>query len=95
MNTLNINTLVMFLVSLTFTYVTVSIGSGTALAYDIGFLLGRSMISILIPFALVGIPLVFFRRGKKKFTKGAIIAWWILFVLLSLMALVGNLGLIH
>ncbi len=91
-NTLNINTLVMFLVSLAFTYLTASLISTTEgpSAYGIGFIFGRAMTSVLISFAIVGIPLAIFRREKKKFTKGAYIVWWILFVLLSFMALFGN-----
>ncbi|TQV67224.1 hypothetical protein FKG94_25860 [Exilibacterium tricleocarpae] len=90
--TLNINTLVMFLVSLALTYFTVSLiaTSEGPSAYGIGFMFGRAMTGVLIPFAIVGIPLIIFRRGKKKFTTGAYIVWWVLFVLLSFMALFGN-----
>ncbi|WP_444910215.1 hypothetical protein [Microbulbifer sp. TRSA005] len=91
-NKLNINTLVMLLVSLAFNYFTASLiatNEGPS-AYDIGFVFGRAIISVLIAFAIVGIPFAIFRRGKKKFTRGAYIVWWVIFVVLSLMALFGN-----
>jgi hypothetical protein len=66
-NAFNINTLVMFLVSLFFTYATASLlaSSEGGSTYGIGFMLDRSMSSVLAPFVIVGLPLAFIRHGKK------------------------------
>ena len=89
---LNINTFVMLLVSLMFAYVAanmlVSVGATTA--YSWGFIIGRAVMGVLLPLAIVYFPLALIRRGKPKFTKGTYITWWVLFVLLSIMALLGS-----
>ena len=91
--TLNLHIAVMFLISLALNYISVTLLSQSeeASAYNIGFLFGRSMSSVLLPLAIIGIPLILFRRGKQKFTKGAYIALWVLFILLAILALFGSL----
>ncbi len=89
---LNINAAVMLCVSLMFAYISVNImlAGDTSGAYGIGFIFGRAIASVLIPLAIVYLPLALFRRGKEKFTKGALPAWWVLFALLSIMSLLGS-----
>lgn len=89
---LNINTTIMFLVSLMFAYVAVNmlVTSGATDAYSWGFVIGRAFMGVLFPLAIVYLPLAITRRGKPKFTKGTYIFWWVLFLLLSGMALLGS-----
>ena len=89
--TVNINTALMLVVSFAFTYFTarlVAISEGQS-AYGLGFIFGRSLSGVLIPLFLVWLARTIFRR-KPMFTQGAFISWWVLFVLLSLMALFGS-----
>jgi hypothetical protein len=90
--TLNINLIIMFIVSLAVTYFTstlITISEGQE-ATEVSFMLGRATMAMLFPLILVSAPLALFRRGKKKFTLGAYIWLWALFLLFSLMALFGN-----
>ena len=74
---ININTGLMLLVSVVVTYVTASLiaTSEGPSAYGWGFILGRSMTSVLFPLFLVWLVRTIFRR-KPIFTKGAFISWW-------------------
>ena len=88
---LNINALIMLIVSISFAYFTaylVAIGEG-APAYGWGFSLGRAVSGVLFPLGLVCLIRFIFRR-KPMFTKGAFISWWVVFVLFGIMALIGS-----
>ena len=89
---LNINTAIMFLVSLAASYVTASmiISAQNHSAYGWGFILGRATIGVFLPFIIVFLPVSLFRRGKPKFTRGPIISWWVLFIVLTAMAMFGS-----
>jgi drug/metabolite transporter (DMT)-like permease len=88
---ININTGLMLLIGILFTYFTTSIVATKegSEAYNWGFILGRAFVSVLFPLFLVWIARVITRR-KPIFTKGAFISWWILFILLSVLSLVGS-----
>lgn len=88
---ININVALMLLLGFIFNYLTVGlITTGLESGeYIFGFALGRAISSILMALFLVWV----FRkvtRKKPTFTKGSIIASWVLFILLSFMALIGN-----
>ncbi len=87
----NINTALMLIVSFAFTYFTASLvaTSEGQSAYDLGFIFGRSLSGVLFSLFLVWLARTIFRR-KPVFTTGALVSWWVLFVLLSLMALFGS-----
>lgn len=89
---LNINTIIMFLVSLMFAYIAANmlVATGATAAYSWGFIFGRAIMGVLLPLAIVYIPLAIIRRGKPKFTRGTYVFWWVLFLLLGVMALLGN-----
>ena len=92
-NTFNINFGIMLLVSCVFTYSSVNImiaTGGEPEAYGVGFMCGRAMAGILLPLALVYIPVAFLRREKVKFTKGTYVAWWVLFFLVNVLSLMGS-----
>jgi len=82
----------MFLVSLIFAYISAAmmLETGVLNSYGWGFIIGRAVMGVLLPFVIVYIPLAITRRGKQKFTKGAYVSWWVLFILISVMALVGS-----
>ena len=88
---ININAGLMLLVSIVFTYSTTSLvaTSEGPSAYGWGFIFGRATSGVLFPLIIVWVVRVVFRR-KPMFTKDAFISWWILFVLLSVMALFGS-----
>jgi hypothetical protein len=88
---ININAGVMLLMSIIFTYSTatlVATSEGPS-AYGWGFIFGRAITGVLFPLLIVWVVRAVFRR-KPMFTKGAFISWWVLFVLLSIMALLGS-----
>lgn len=88
---ININAGLMLIVSVVFTYFTASlvVTSEGPSAYDWGFIVGRSIMGVLLPLFCVWLARNIFRR-KPIFTRGAFISWWMLFVLLSVMALFGS-----
>ena len=88
---ITINSGLMLLVSVAFTYITASLvaTSDGSSAYALGFIFGRSITSVLIPLFFVWLARTIFRR-KPMFTSGAFISWWVLFSLLSFMALFGS-----
>lgn len=88
---ININAGLMLLVSIAFTYITAGLvaASEGPSAYGLGFIFGRSITSVLVPLFLVWLARTIFRR-KPMFTKGAFISWWVLFALLSFIALFGS-----
>lgn len=90
-NALNINAAVMLLVSFVFAYLSLSLVPTTSgpSAYGMGFMFGRAISGVLLPLFLVWAPRALFRR-KPIFTKGAIVTWWVLFLLLSIMGLIGG-----
>ena len=88
---INLNAGIMLIVSILFTYLTISlvaVGHGPS-AYGWGFIFGRSIAGVIFPLFIVWIVRAIFRR-KPMYTKGAFISWWILFLLLSLMSLFGS-----
>lgn len=89
---LNINILIMFVIGLGLSYLssTITTSAEGISSYNWGFIFGRATSSVLFPLAIVYFPLLFIRRGKPKFTKGTYIVWWVLFLLLSIMALMGS-----
>jgi hypothetical protein len=89
---LNINAGLMLLIGIIFTYSTLfvdAIAKGPS-AYDWGFIFGRATAGTLLPLFIVWVVRAVFRR-KPMFTTGAFVSWWILFVLLNVMALFGGL----
>lgn len=78
----------MFVVSFVFTYDTVQVDEGNSV-YHLSFIIGRVIGIVLIPFGGVWFIRLIFRR-KPMFTKGAFISWWVVSVLISLMALMGS-----
>lgn len=88
---INLNAGLMLLVSIVFSYITASLvaTSEGPSAYDWGFIFGRSITSVLFPLFFVWFARKISRR-KPMFTKGAFISWWVLFFLLSFLALFGS-----
>ena len=87
--TFNINILIMFILSFGLAYLSIKLSSHVE-PHSVAFMLGRATSSVLFPLIVVYIPLLFIRRGKPKFTKGAYITLWVLFTLLSILALIGS-----
>lgn len=81
----------MFFISVVFTYASAGLlaTSEGPSAYGWGFILGRATTGVLFPLFLVWLARTVFRR-KPILTKGALISLWLLFILLSLMALFGS-----
>ncbi|MCJ8337112.1 MAG: hypothetical protein MJK10_01455 [Pseudomonadales bacterium] len=88
---ININAGVMLLISIAFTYISLSliVTNEGNITYDWGFIIGRSLMNVLLPFFIVWLARIVFRR-KPMYTKGTFVSWWILFVVLSLVALFGS-----
>lgn len=83
----------MLLVSILFTYFTVpllAINAGPD-AYSWGFIMGRAITGVLLSLFFVWLVRFLFRR-KPMFTKGALISWWIVFIFLSVMSLLGSMA---
>ena len=83
----------MLLVSIMFTYFTVpllAINAGPD-AYNWGFILGRAITGVLLSLFFVWLVRFLFRR-KPMFTKGALISWWIVFIFLSALYLLGSIA---
>lgn len=87
----NINAALILIVSLVFTAATAGLVAGNEgqIAYDWGFILGRALAGALAPLVLVVFVRFVFRR-KPLLSKWAIVTWWVLFVFMSVMALLGN-----
>ena len=54
------------------------------------YILGRSIGSVIFPLFIVSLAVSIFRRNKPKFTKGVYVSWWFLSVVISVLALLGN-----
>ncbi|VFQ47125.1 hypothetical protein MSL71_48110 [Desulfoluna butyratoxydans] len=52
--------------------------------FAVGDFIALWIVVILFPLCLIGVPVAIIRRGKKKFTKGVYIVWWILFAFIHL-----------
>ena len=83
----------MLLVSILFVYFTtplIAVDAGPD-AYSWGFILGRAITGVLIALFFVWLARFVFRK-KPMFTKGAFVAWWIVFILLSVLSLLGSMA---
>ena len=92
---LNINISVMFVVSLAFAYVSANLmiesGMETAtIAYDWGFIIGRALTGVLLPFLIVVASVSLFRHGKPLFSRGVYSYLWGMFLLVSVIAMIGS-----
>lgn len=92
---LTINVSVMFVVSLAFAYVSANLmvasGMETAnVAYDWGFIIGRALTGVLLPLFLVVVSVSMFRHRKPIFSKGTYSYLWGMFLLVSVMAMLGS-----
>ena len=90
-NALNVNAGLMLLVSFAFTYSTAAFikPSEGSLAYGWGFIFGRATAGVLLPFVIVWVVRAILHR-KPMFTRGTYISWWVLFVILSIVSLLGS-----
>lgn len=89
---LNFHVAIMLVAALVINYLFINqvTSSDGVAAYDFGYILGRSFSNVLFPLLLVFLVMLPFRWGKAKFTRGPLIALWILFVILTAMATIGS-----
>ena len=90
---IHINTGLMFLVSILLTYIMAPIFAnytGT-IAYSWGFIFGHAITNVLAPLFLVWLVRKIFRK-KSMFTKGALVSWWVLFIVFSGLSILGSLS---
>jgi len=82
----------MFLLSIAFTYLTIGLITATNAntPNGMGFILGRAFSNTLFPLIIALIPAGIYKLIKKQSMPGFIIVIWILWVLLTGMALFGS-----